>query len=150
MDLTLQRSVRGSDGIFGTLVNADETFSCITLEHPYEIPPEYQMNGGWTPKLAAGTYTCKRSMHQLEGMPAPFETFQVMNVPDFQGQPVTNILLHVGNFCEDSHGCILLGRRIAPRDLPETGNMITSSKNTFLAFMDLQKGVDSFTLTVRD
>lgn len=147
MNLTLTRSVKEADGIFGVLTNQDDTFSCVTLEHAYDAG---NGDGSYTAKLAPGVYTCKRGQHQLEGMTSPFETFQVMDVPSFQDKPVTNILLHVGNFFEDSHGCILLGRRIAPRDPPESGNMITSSKNTFNAFMDLQKGVDAFTLTVKD
>lgn len=145
MNLFLQRAVKGADGVFGSLTNEDETFSCVCLEHSYKLEDD-----SYTAKLAPGVYTCKRGQHQLEGMTSPFETFQVMDVPSFQDKPVTNILLHVGNFFEDSHGCILLGRRIAPRDPPESGNMITSSKNTFNAFMDLQKGVDAFTLTVKD
>lgn len=147
MNLILQRASKEPDGIFGTLASEDSGFNCVTLEHAYDAGSG---DGSYTAKLAAGSYTCLRGLHILEGMTKQFETFQVLGVPIFQGKPVTNILLHVGNFQEDSHGCILLGRRIAPRDLPETGNMITSSKNTFLAFMDLQKDVASFILTVGD
>lgn len=77
-----------------------------------------------------------RGMHQLAGMKAPFETFEVMSVPGHQG-----ILLHVGNFNEDSSGCILLGKDRA-------GGMITQSTLTFEAFMKLQAGVNTFKLVV--
>jgi len=142
MDLTLKREENRADGIFSTCTDTNGNTVAHCLEHAYD-----DGNGGWMPKLANGTYTCKRSMHQLAGMTSQFETFQVMDVPDFQGNPVTNILFHSGNWQKDSSGCCLVGAGIAQS--PQ-GQMITNSKITWQALMDLQTGLDTFQLTVTD
>lgn len=142
MNLTLERKAREADGVFGVLTDETGNFTCVTLEHAYDSG---HGDGSYTSKLQPGTYKCVRGLHRLHGMTNSFETFEITGVVGH-----TNILFHVGNFNEDSEGCVLLGRRIAQRDAPETGNMITSSRNTFNAFMDLQKGVDAFNLTVKD
>ncbi len=142
MNMILTDKAKEVDGIFGTLESEDGSFSCVTLQHAYDSGLG---DGSFAAKIPPGTYNCVRGQHHLLGMPAPFTTFEITGVPGH-----TNLLFHVGNFNEDSEGCVLLGRRIAPRDPPEIGNMITSSRNTFNAFMDLQIDVDSFTLTVRD
>ncbi len=128
--LSLIRTSAGSDGVFGTLDKVIGENIGVTLEHSY--------NG--KPKLPVGTYKCVRGMHQLhDGV--PFETFEITNVPGHTG-----ILFHVGNYNEDSEGCVLLGRRIATQ---ENGKrMITSSKNTFNKFMDITRGLNEFTLKV--
>ncbi len=140
MNLILTRTDKRDDGIFGTLHSDRNAVIAVTLEHSYDSGLG---DGSYDAKLQPGIYTCVRGTHQLHNM-KPFETFEVQHVPGHTG-----ILFHVGNYSEDSEGCILLGRRIAPRDPPETGNMITSSRNTFLAFMDLMRGLDTFTLEVR-
>lgn len=135
MNITLIRTEKNEHGIFGRIVAESGKFNCVTLEHAYE-------DAGSLPfaKIPAGTYVCHRhSPNRLL-----YETFEVMNVRGHSG-----ILIHVGNYNEDSIGCILVGRRIMPRPGGQ-GNMITSSKNTFNAFMDLQKGINNFTLTVKD
>ncbi len=142
MNMTLLRQVAESDGVYGTLTSEDNAFSCVTLEHAYDSGLG---NGTYSPKLPNGTYTCQRGQHQLESMTTPFTTFQIMNVLGH-----TNILLHFGNYNKDSNGCVLLGRRIVPNPSASGENMITSSRNTFNAFMDLQEDVDQFTLTVKD
>lgn len=86
-------------------------------------------------------------MHLLEGMARPFEAFEVLNVPPFEGKPVTGILFHVGNFNSDSCGCILVGKMVSTR--PDGSLMIASSRETFASFMAMQSGVDAFTLVVR-
>ena len=141
MDLKLIRTSSDEDGIFGVLQQPDGTNFSVTLEHAYPV-----VEGALThyePKIPAGIYTCKRSMHRLEGMTQDFETFQIMDVPNH-----TNCLFHWGNYNEDSDGCVLLGRNIVPRPDEPSQNMITSSKNKWQAFMDLQRGLDTFTLTV--
>lgn len=140
MNLTLTRTAYELDGIFGILTKDDNDQVAVTLEHAYP-----NGLGGVAPKIPAGTYTCKRGMHQLEGMKQPFETFEVTNVPGH-----TNILLHMGNYNGDSDGCILVGRRACPSDKDPALQMITSSVNTFNMIMDFQRGVDEFQLTVKD
>lgn len=107
-----------------------------TLEHSYEFRPDStSVSTSYFPKIPSGTYLCVRGEHQLEGMAQPFETFEVTNVPGH-----TNILIHPGNFNKDSEGCILIGlSRDGDKD-------ILQSRAAFEAFMDFQKGVDSFTL----
>lgn len=142
MTLTLKRLTYDADGVFSTIL--DETGNEVAkgLEHAYDSG---RGDGSYLPKTPAGTYTCQRSMHLLHGMTQPFETFQVMNVPGH-----SNILIHWGNYNDDSDGCILVGRNVVPRPDRPAENMITSSKNMFLKIMDLQKGLDSFTLVVED
>lgn len=132
MDLTLTRNNFLRIGIFGELSFPDGTV-LQTLEHAY---PED--SGRYSPKIPPGTYTCKRGMHQLEHSPAPFETFEILGVPGH-----TNILLHIGNRNEDSAGCILLGST-----LQLNMGIICASKQAFDKFMELEQGVDEFTLTV--
>lgn len=143
MNLILFRDEYREDGVFGRLIDEHNNQVAVTLEHSFD---SNLGDGSYIPKVLSGTYTCLR--HAPNRL--PYETFELQNVPDFQGRPVIGILLHAGNYDRDSDGCILLGRRIAPD--PETpGNqMITSSKNTFNAFMDSQKGLDSFTLVIKD
>ncbi len=140
MNLTLRRNDFGEFGIFGTLLDEKSNLVAITLEHSYEkdIGPNSWV---YEPKLPIGEYKCVRGLHQLHNQ-VGFETFEVKGVPGHTG-----ILFHAGNQNSDSDGCILLGRKIA-LNFDGPGNMITSSKNTFLKFMDLQRGVNEFTLTV--
>jgi hypothetical protein len=140
MNLTLTRTDYLGDGIFGGLTLDDGTPFAVTLEHAY--PGE---NYSFVPKLAAGVYECVR--HAPNRL--PYETFMVENVPPFQGSSVTGLLLHVGNYNADTIGCILLGRNIVTEGAGGA-RMITSSQNTFNKFMNLQKGTDKFTLTVKD
>lgn len=132
MDFILKRTDGGLYGIFGTLVSEDGTESFVTLEHAY---PDGK--GGFVPKLAPGKYTCVRH----DPVRLHYVTFMVQGVPPFQGSPVTGILLHIGNYTSDSEGCILIGKDRA------TG-CILDSREAFEKFMEIQKSVDSFSLTV--
>ncbi len=136
MDLKLTRLHFRDDGIYGHLTSITGAYLSIgiTLEHSYDSGLG---NGSYTAKLKPGTYICVRGVHKLHNN-VPFETFEVEGVEGHD-----NILFHVGNFNKDSEGCILIGRSI---DLDDS--MITGSKVTFKGFMDLQKDVDKFTLTV--
>lgn len=135
MDLTLTRTINEMDGIFGELRSTKELVA-YTCEHAYLN----EDGNTYSPKLPNGIYTCKRSMHKLHGMTQDFETFEVENVLGHTG-----ILIHWGNWGSDSDGCILVGSGMAPY---KDGHMITNSKVEFGLFMNLQKGIDSFQLTV--
>ena len=137
MNLTLERYRFTSDGIFGYLRDDNNRLTLNTLEHAF---PDGE---SFVPKLAEGTYVCQRGMHQLAHMPLPFETFELGNVPDFQGEKVWGILIHVGNFNGDSEGCILVG-------LAAGDSSIISSKEAFARFMAAEEGVNEFTLTVKN
>lgn len=133
MDITINRNDFSSSGIFGVMLNDQGVPIAVTLEHAY-----LNNDGTFSPKVPAGTYTCARGLHLLEGMKAPFETFEVTNVPGH-----TDILIHWGNWNNDSSGCFLVGQT-------RVGIMITKSLLTFGQFMQLQQGVDFFTLSVTD
>ncbi len=134
MNLSLVRSQFIQDGIFGSLkeTNGDDLY--VTLEHAY---PNVDT---WTSKLPDGGYKCLRGLHQLAGMSAPFETFEVLDVPGHTG-----ILFHIGNYNADSSGCILLGDSIVHGP---SQSMITNSHLTFMSFMILQQGTSEFLLQV--
>lgn len=130
MTLTLKRALETVNGIFSDLLLEDGTTFCETLEHAYPIA------GNFMPKIPNGTYTCVRGWHRLSHMISSFETFEITGV---EGH--TNILFHVGNFNDDSEGCVLLGAAIQ-------NGALTESRNTFLKFMTLLQGVDTFSLVV--
>lgn len=131
MDLTLTRNRFGANGIFGELNNASKNLNLVTLEHSFDLKP----------KLSPGTYTCVRGKHQLLDGKPPFVTFEITGVPDFQGNKVTKILFHTGNWNVDSEGCVILGCLLGQ-------GCVLESKIAFDRFMDLQTGCDSFTLVV--
>lgn len=126
MDLSLVRNRFTANGVFGNLFELDGNFGLSTLEHSF--------NG--KPILPEGEFYCRRGMHQLMHMHAPFETFEIMGVPGHSG-----VLFHVGNFQSDSEGCILLG-------LTAIDTMILNSREAFKKFMDAQDGVKEFQLLV--
>lgn len=130
MDLTLRRNTQALYGIFGQLIGDHEQFVAVTLEHAFPIT-----GGEYVAIIPLGKYPCQRGIHQLPGK-EPFETFEVLSVPKHTG-----ILFHVGNYNEDSQGCILVGGRMG-------AGCILDSKFAFNRFLDLQAGLDTFELTV--
>lgn len=142
MNVKLLRTDYNEFGIFGELSDESGNKFAVTLEHAYPetkaLPKEFIL---YSPKIAAGTYICKR--HAPNRL--PYETFELQNVPNFQDHHVDGVLIHIGNYNKDSIGCILLGKSKLKLD---RGMMITGSKETFQKFMDLQKDVSEFTLTI--
>jgi hypothetical protein len=126
MDLLLTRNRFTNDGVFGELKQLSGILVCMTLEHSYS----------GIPKLPDGSYTCVRGLHQLEGHPDPFMTFEIANVPGH-----SKILFHQGDWQTDSEGCVLLG-------MQSDATRIYSSHIAFENFMTLQGDSSSFLLTV--
>ena len=122
MDLSLRRVSLSADGIFSNFFDEDENIIAVSVERSY--------NG--KPKLPDGHYMCERRMSPHFG----YEVFQIMDVPGCD-----SIEIHRGNTQWDSIGCVCVGTEIL-------GITVTESKKSFLKFMDLQKGNDSFALTV--
>lgn len=145
MDLKLKRITGTPNGVFSQLTGLAPggSLDLSTIEHAY---PDYA--GKWIPKLATGTYKCIRGIHQLEDpkkpgeLLPPFETFEIMNVPQFQGQNVTGLLFHIGNYNHDSHGCVLVG--MGQNDVMVTNSAIAFNDH----FMKAQEGCNEFTLVV--
>jgi hypothetical protein len=131
MNFTLTRQSCGLYGVFGELVSEDGSKKFVTLEHAFIVNKQYM------PKVAAGVYTCQRYYSPKHR----YDLFLVKNVPPFQGAFVTYIELHIGNYNTDSDGCILLG-------LAKGTGMIEDSRDAFWEFMELQKDVENFTLTI--
>lgn len=133
MNLTLKNDDFLADGIFGTLSDENNQTLCVTLQHAYDSA---NGDGSFLPKLPPGVYKCVRGQHQLASMHQPFTTFEITGVLGH-----TNILFHQGNYDKDSEGCVLLG-------VARSGDMILHSAIAFKQFMQLQDGIDFFTLTV--
>lgn len=129
---TLNRTSKSPDGVFGLMIS-DIGKTYFTLEHAY-----IQTEGSIEPKIALGVYTCLR--HPPNRL--PYVTFEVTGVPNFMGQPVDGILIHIGNYQKDSIGCILLGTG-------QTDTMVAHSKEAFDDFMSSLEGIDSFELTIK-
>lgn len=138
MNLTLIRKEYRPDGIFSDLRKNDTAERvAVTLEHAYSDTHDSE----YLPKIPSGTYTCVRGQHRLHNMTHGFDTFEITGIAGH-----SNLLFHWGNYNSDSEGCVLLGQS---KTLESNGNqMITNSKQTFNDFMNLQAGVDTFTLTV--
>lgn len=132
MNMTLKRTMFRDDGIFGELTGDGGQTIATTLEHSYDLKP----------KIPDGVYTCVRGTHALhDGV--PFITFEITGVEGHSG-----LLFHQLNYNEESDGCVGLGKRLGWR-LGGKTRMITFSKQAFEEFMELQKYVDSFELTVQ-
>jgi hypothetical protein len=136
VNFTLKRTDYEADGILGTLTASDKNgqVAFASLEHAFDT---FDGVGTFIPKLSRGTYTCQRRLSPHFG----FEVFEVLNVPNFEGKPVTFIEIHPGNFNKDSDGCILVGTI-------RVNDTIVHSVDAFKAFMALQNGIDQFTLIV--
>ena len=129
MNLKLKRNSFTSNGIFGILMDDNYNKIAVTLEHAYPLLNTYE------PKIPDGVYTCVRGEHELSNL-QPFNTFEITGVPGH-----SNLLFHSGNYNDDSHGCILLGKTV-------NGTMVTDSKRAFADFMALQDGLQTFILEV--
>ena len=73
--------------------------------------PDYE-NRPYVSRIPEGEYLCVRHKSNSKGW-----CWKVMSVPSRK-----DILIHVGNFKEETEGCILIG-------LGQTGDMITHSVN---------------------
>lgn len=136
MNLRLERRLYRPDGIFGDLKDENGNIIAVTLEHAYSDGA-----GNFRPKVQQGVYQCDR--HAPNRL--PYETFELQNVPPFQGQDVSGILIHIGNYNKDSIGCVLVGRSVA---FINGMKMITRSKEAFENLMNLEKDVQSFQITI--
>lgn len=137
MDLILTRKQFRADGIFSELRDEEGNLIAVTLEHAYQddLP-------GFVPKIPNGKYLCKRGVHRLASKAHDFTTFEITGVPG-----CTGILFHVGNFNNDSEGCVLLGRSVETQIIEGNRQYISDSMVTFLKFLSLED-VDQFYLTV--
>jgi hypothetical protein len=125
-------------GIFGSLIDPDNTFAVFTLERAYPVAPE-STSVNWTPKVAPGIYTCIRRLSPKFG----YDLFMLENVPPFQGQPVDYIELHIANWENQLEGCIALGME------RQNDTAILESTEAFNALMKNLVGLNEFTLEIK-
>jgi hypothetical protein len=141
MQLTLRRTSKGPDGVFGKLYVPGHG-------ELYTGEEEWLDNKKGLSSIPAGKYILKRTMYYKHG----FETFEVTGV---KGRK--RILIHPGNTEEDTMGCILLGNRQGPltvrdEDDPKhpfvTKQAVLDSWPAFRRFMYWMTGVNEAELTV--
>jgi hypothetical protein len=132
--MKLQRLIQTDAETCGHLLTDEDQLICVTLERPWK---NNERNVSCIP---AGTYTCKRVHSPHFGC----EVFQIMNV-----QHRDNVLIHFGNYVQNSEGCVLVGTSFA--DINSDGVMDqTASQQAFKKFMSVMTGHPIFTLTVVD
>lgn len=127
MNITLRRYSYVADGIFGRFYDDANNILCSTLEHAFVQP-----GGNYLPIIPPGAYTCQRRLSPKFG----YDVFEVLDVPGHD-----YVEIHIGDWNKDSDGCILLGSS-------SDGSRIYESAKAFKAFMDLQSGVNEFSLVV--
>ena len=115
------------DGIFGVLKD-DEVPFCVTVENNDYVFPD-------------GDYLCKRVNSPKYG-----NTFEITGV---SGR--THILIHWGNWEDNSLGCVIVGEFYDPLNTKDniTKNGIGSSKKAFNEFIDRTKDINEFVLKIR-
>lgn len=125
--LRIEESYRGT---FGVLTICDKAF-CVTLE-----PPDAR-NQRNISNIPDSQYLCKRVESPQFG-----ETFEVINV---SGR--SHVLFHAGNFVENTKGCIVLAQHFGKL---YGERAVLNSGKTFKKFIDGFKGIDQFSLTIKE
>lgn len=121
-------------GTYGMLTTDDGKEICHTLELPWKD------NAPRISCIPSGTYACHRRFSQH----FQCEVFEITRVP---GR--SDILMHPANYTSELLGCVALGSSFA--DLNGDGvKDLASSRVAFKAFMELMRGVETFTLTIAD
>ena len=129
MHLTLQRVNDEHQCTLGVIYNQRGDILCFTLENPWH---DNRRNISCIPE---GDYEVKPY-----SSPKYREVWELQNVKDR-----SKILIHAGNFEEDTHGCILVGRAIKDYNGQK---MITNSQLTLNKLREEIGVNNSFTLEV--
>jgi hypothetical protein len=124
-DATITRDKKFTDCTLGTMVAKGKTF--YTLERPW------LENISDISCIPCGAYRCTFKNHEKLG-----DVYIINDVPLRSG-----ILIHVGNYVHESHGCILLG---LGRDIEK--KTVVSSRLAIKQFVELMG--PSFTLAIVD
>jgi len=136
MNVTLRRTERTRDGVFGLLTIPEHRALC-TMEDDEDIFP-------------AGVYLCRRTIYYKHG----YEAFEITGIP---GR--SRILFHPANTEEDVRGCVGVGLRRGMVKVPtdeDTGahdvlkQAVVASQVAFRLMMDWLADVDDFSLTITD
>ena len=119
------------DGTFGILFDYDNSIICLTLER------EWRNNERNISCIPRGEYVCKRIESPKFG-----STFEICDVP---GR--SHILFHSGNIEDDTHGCIITGKRIR---MFKNKVAVLLSRIAFKRFMRILNPDDYFKLEIKD
>ena len=119
------------DGTFGILFDYDDSIICLTLER------EWKNNEKNVSCIPRGKYICRRIESSKFG-----NTFEVCDVP---GR--SHILFHPGNIEDDTHGCIITGKRIR---MFKSKIAVLLSRISFKRFMRILNPDDCFELEIKD
>ena len=119
-----------SFGTFGIL-KINKSVFCVTLE------PSDKLNVRNVSSIPAQQYVCRKYTSRKYG-----KTFKVTEVP---GR--SSVLFHSGNVVDHTKGCILLAQYFGKL---KGNRAVLNSKNTFNQFMDIMKGINFFSLTIRE
>ena len=117
-------------GTFGVLRIHKEVF-CVTLE------PADRLNRAFMSSIPAQQYVCGRYLSRRFGF-----TYKVNNVPGRD-----NIIIHSGNKVDDTEGCILLAQHFGKL---QGDRAVLNSGKTFQQFMEIMKGHERASLTIRE
>ena len=120
-------------GTFGVLFSNGIPFA-LTLE------PMWVNNVRNYSCIPIGKYKCERFDSPKFG-----DTFQIMDVPN-RGNGEA-IIFHKGNLDDDTRGCVLIGEQFG---VLNSEPAILRSGDGFAEFMDKNKDVDEFDLTIKD
>ncbi len=126
MSIKLQRLSMTESGTFGGLLGENGIPICLVLERPWvDNKPNISC-------IPPGLYRC-----ELVNSPTFGWTYQVVDVPNR-----TKILFHVGNWIENSRGCLLTGSSFGI--LNSKPAVINSSKAFagFIKYLDNAKTFD--------
>jgi hypothetical protein len=96
MDIQIIRHFKGNLYTIGHLLLNNVMF-CDTLEPPVRLPGVKLLNHT---AITCGTYKVQFRHSPTFGCLMPY----ILDVPDF-----TDVMFHVGNTVNDTHGCILVG-----------------------------------------
>mgnify|MGYP001596600586 CR=1 FL=1 len=131
--LKLLRIAETEHGTFGVLFDEPPEPFAVTVER------KWLNNKTGESCIPIGEYTCKKVQSPKFG-----GTYQVMDV---KGR--SEILFHIGNIDDDSHGCIIVGENFGRRN---GSTAVLSSGNTvgagFLEFKERLHGHDEFRLLI--
>ena len=119
MKWTLIRKLYREDGIFGEMTSEDNKHVFQTLEHAYDDGVKY------VPKIRVGLRPVILYKSPKQGYLVPMLDGEEDKERYFQ--------IHIGNYNEDSEGCILVG--LAKGHRANGGVMLTSSKQAFELLM---------------
>ena len=139
MRLTLIRVAETDRYTLGRIEDAEHRQVCVTAERPWVDKDGNGLGDKNESRIPAGVYTCRRDLHG-KSKPNPYEVWEICDVP---GR--SEVHIHIGNDVQvDSLGCPLVGTDYGPK------GTIRGSRAAFANLMQLTKGHDAITLTVKD